>query len=205
MHWRKKLLRSCYLYIIVKANVEKARKIVSSGIHILQLRDKRVSDRKLFEIGREIASFCRKKKVFFIVNDRIDIAIASRADGVHLGQGDLSLYEARKIAPRNFLIGISTHSVKEALKAQKEGADYISFGPVFATRTKPLLSPIGTEKIALLDKKIKIPCFVIGNVNLKNLKLLKDRGARRIAMHSSVYKLKNPRQKILSFRKEISL
>jgi len=205
MHWRKKLLRSCYLYIIVKANAEKARKIVSSGIHILQLRDKRISDRKLFEVARKIASFCRKKKVFFIVNDRIDIAIASRADGVHLGQSDLSLYEARKIVPRNFLIGISTHSVKEALRAQKEGADYISFGPVFATRTKPLLSPIGTEKIALLDKKIKIPYFVIGNVNLKNLKLLKDRGAQRIAIHSAVYKLKNPRQKILSFRREISL
>ncbi len=205
MHWRRKLLKSCYLYIIVKANVEKAKKIVSGGGHILQLRDKKISDRKLFEVGKKIASFCRKKKVFFILNDRIDIAIASEADGVHLGQSDLPLCEARKIAPRNFLIGVSTHSIKQAVKAQKEGADYISFGPIFATRTKPHLSPIGTEKIALLARKIKIPCFVIGNVGIRNLKLLKAKGTKRIAMHCAVYKLKNPRQKILSFKKELSL
>lgn len=205
MHWRKKLLRSCYLYVIVKANVEKAKRIASSGIHILQLRDKNTCDKKLLEVAREIASFCKKKKVFFILNDRIDIAIASKAHGVHLGEGDLPMCEARKIAPKNFLVGISTHSIKQALKAQKEGADYISFGPVFTTRTKPLLSPVGVEKIALLNKRIKIPCFIIGNVNLKNLKLLKTKGAKRIAMHSAIYKLRDPRQKISSFRKELSL
>ncbi len=205
MHWRRKLLKSCYLYIIVKANVEKAKKIVSGGGCILQLRDKRISDQKLFEVGKTIASFCRKKKIFFIINDRIDIAIASGADGVHLGQSDLPICEARKIAPRNFLIGISTHSIKQAMKAQKEGADYISFGPIFATRTKPHLTPVGTEKIAILATKIKIPCFVIGNAGIRNLKLLKAKGAKRIAIHSAVYRLKDPRKKILSFKKGLSL
>jgi thiamine-phosphate pyrophosphorylase len=204
MHWRKKLLRSCYLYIIVKANVAKAKKIIASkGVDIIQLRDKTVCDKKLFSVAKKLAFLCKKKRILFILNDRVDIAMASGADGVHLGQEDLPVKEVRKIVPKTFLIGVSTHSYLQAKKAQKEGADYIGFGPAFTTKTKPQLKSIGTKEISLLNKYIRIPYFVIGNVNLKNLRLLRKKGTERIALHSAIYKLKNPNQKILSFRKQL--
>lgn len=183
--------------------MKKIKKIVSRGVDIFQLRDKNLCDKELLAAAKEIVSFCKKRKALFIINDRVDVALAAGADGVHLGQGDLPIKEARKILPRNFLIGVSTHSLKQALKAQEEGADYIGFGPLFATKTKPRLSPIGVGEIEKLNEKIKIPYFAIGNINLKNLKLLRKKNVKRIAVHSAIYNLKEPKEKILAFKKEL--
>lgn len=203
MHWRKKLLLSSRLYAIVKADFAKAAKIASAGVDVIQLRDKDACDKNLLLTAKKLASFCKRKKVLFVVNDRVDMAIACGADGVHLGQDDLPVRETRKITPRNFLIGVSTHSIKQALQAQKDKADYVGFGPVFATKTKPHLLPIGLDGIDALNKKIKIPYFVIGNVNLENLKLLTGKKVKRIAVHSAIYELREPEREIAAFKKEL--
>lgn len=203
MHWRKKRLLSSCLYAIVKANFAKAKRIASAGADIIQLRDKDASDKKLLIVARKLSSLCKREKILFVVNDRVDIALASGADGVHLGQEDLPVHEARKITPRDFLIGVSTHSPKQALQAQEDGADYIGFGPIFATKTKPHLLPVGLEGIAVLNKKIKIPYFVIGNVNLENLKSLKKKGVKRVALHSAVYESNEPEREIALFKKQL--
>lgn len=203
MRLKKKPLKNCYLYVITKADAAKAKKIAEAGADIIQLRDKKTSDKKLLEAAVKIASVCRKNKVLFIINDRLDIALACQADGVHLGQDDLGIKTARKLVPKNFLIGLSTHSLEQAQKAQKEGADYIGFGPIFATGTKPHLKPIGENKIIPLSKKIKIPYFIIGNINQKNLSGLKTKGVKRVAVHSAVYKSKNPQREILLFKRQL--
>lgn len=204
MHLKKKPLKNCYLYVITKADTAKAEKIAKAGADIIQLRDKKISDKKLLEAAVKIASVCRKNKILFIINDRLDIALACQADGVHLGQDDLQIKTARKLVPNNFLIGLSTHSLEQAQKAQKEGADYIGFGPIFATGTKPHLKPIGENSLVSLSRKMKIPYFVIGDINQNNLSGLKTKGVKRIAVHSAVYKSKNPEKEILLFKKQLT-
>ena len=203
MHLRKKLLSSSRFYVIVKSDFERAKQIILSSVDVIQLRDKEANDRKLLTVAKKLASFCKKRKILFIVNDRLDIAVLSGADGVHVGQEDLPLKEIKKLCPKNFLLGVSTHSVKEARKAQDEGADYIGFGPVFATKTKPHLKPVGVKKISILNKKIRIPFFVIGDVKLSNLEILKRCGVKRIALHSAIYNSRIPKEKIKVFKKEL--
>lgn len=203
MHWRKRRLLSSYLYTIVRADFARAVRVASAGADIVQLRDKDVADKDLLNVARKLSSFCKTRKILFIVNDRADIAIACDADGVHLGQEDLPVSEVRKITSRDFLIGVSTHSVKQALQAEEAGADYIGFGPVFATKTKPHLLPIGLDGIEVLNKKIKIPYFIIGNVNLENLKLLRGKGVKRVALYSAIYDSKDPWEEMAALKRQL--
>jgi thiamine-phosphate pyrophosphorylase len=121
-------------------------------------------------------------KTLFIVNDYVDVAVAALADGVHLGQEDLSLKQARKILGKNRIIGISCHNLAQALKAQKEGADYIGIGPIYPTATKPGYPGIGLKAAAELKNKIKIPYFAIGNIGEGNIEQITAVGIRRIAV-----------------------
>ena len=118
----------------------------------------------------------------FIVNDSIDIALLAGADGVHLGQDDIPIIEARKITPPGFLIGISTHSLEQALEAERLGADYIGSGPVFATPTKEDYVPIGPETVKRVLQSVHIPVVAIGGLNMDNLPELRAVGAKNFAM-----------------------
>ncbi len=130
-------------------------------------------------------------KTLFIVNDYLDIAVLSKADGLHLGQADLPLRQARSILGKDKIIGISCHNLRQALKAQKEGADYIGIGPVYATVTKPEYSPIGINILKQLKGKIKIPYFAIGNINKSNIRKIVSAGARRVAVCRAILGSKN--------------
>ena len=130
----------------------------------------------------QIRAITRQYKTLFVVNDHIDVALTANADGVHLGQDDLPIGEARKITPEGFIIGISTHSLEQALLAEKEGADYIGCGPVFSTPTKEDYIPIGLDTVKNVIGSVKIPVVAIGGLNSQNIPTLRKMGVKNFAM-----------------------
>jgi thiamine-phosphate pyrophosphorylase len=130
-------------------------------------------------------------KSIFIINDYIDIAKILDADGIHLGQDDISIGIARKILGKGKIIGISCHNLEQALRAQEKGADYISIGPVFPTSTKPNAKPISLRLIKKISRKIKIPFFAIGGINENNIIEVLSRGAKRVAVCRAVCQAKD--------------
>lgn len=171
------------------SNSEIARRVLAGGAGILQLRGKGLTSRELLEQAREIRELTRKAGATFIVNDRADIAMLSEADGVHLGQDDLPISEARKILGRGKLIGISTHNMEQALKAEQEGADYIGFGPVFETKTKADAEEAkGLQALREVKGNVKVPVVAIGGVKLESLKDAIIAGADGIAVISAIVK-----------------
>jgi thiamine-phosphate pyrophosphorylase len=213
MKSRKHLLKKSQLYLILdkptlgRRSLENIYFAASGGrIGLIQLRDKQSAKSDVLDLaikiskrlssrpkGRGLASNSQSHKTLFIVNDHIDIAIASGADGLHLGQDDLSVKAARQILGNDRIIGVSCHNLAQALKAQKEGADYIGIGPVYATATKPGYKPIGLKTLRQLKDKIKIPYFAIGDIHLGNLAEVKACGARRIAVCRAILKATDPK------------
>ncbi len=194
MNWKKKWLKSCRLCVILNRPffkdtrdlVRAARKIaVSEGV-IIQLRDKESDKKTVLETARILKKQLARTKSLFIVNDHVDIAKLVDADGVHLGQTDLPLPAARKLLGRDKIIGISCLSLKDALLAQGQGADYLGVGPVFVTSTKSECAPLGRESVKLVIKKSKIPVFAIGGINEVNITEVLALGARRVAVSSAI-------------------
>ncbi len=164
-----------------------AEKAVAGGADVIQLRDKEMTGRELFITACEIRDITRTAGALFIVNDRIDIAIASGADGVHLGQDDLPLYNARQLTPDDFIIGISVGSVTEAFDAEAGGADYVAVSPVFGTGTKPDAGPgHGTPLITAIKQNISIPVIGIGGIQKENVSEVLVSGADGVAVISAV-------------------
>lgn len=171
------------------SNIEIARKVLDGGARIFQLRGKGLSSRKLLEEAREIRELTRKAGALFIVNDRADIALLSDADGVHLGQDDLPIAEARKILGKDKVIGISTHNIEQAMKAASEGADYIGFGPVFGTTTKADAEEAkGLQALQEVRKSVNIPVVAIGGIIIENVVDVLSAGADAVAVISAIVK-----------------
>jgi len=197
MHADKRKIKGLYAIIDNSirpdlSNIEIAKKVLAGGARIIQLRGKGLSSRELLEQAREIRELTRKVGATFIVNDRADIALLSEADGVHLGQDDLPISEARKILGTAKLIGISTHNLGQAMKAEQEGADYIGFGPVFGTKTKSDVEEAkGLQALREVKGNVKVPVVAIGGINLESLKDVIDAGADGVAVISAVVKAKN--------------
>lgn len=157
--------------LIALSEAEKtAVEILEGGAKIIQLRAKDAPTGPMLEAARKIRALTVSYGALFMVNDRVDVALLSRADGVHLGNEDIPAEDARKLLGKNSIIGISTHTRHEALEARKRGADYISFGPVFATKTKKdALSPRGLKALKQAIEAVSIPVVAIGGINEKNL------------------------------------
>jgi len=201
MKSRKILLKKSQLYLILDRPTLGKRslnKIYSAAlgkqIGLIQLRDKKSAQSKVLKLATKLAKDLKNSQTLFIVNDDLNVAVASRADGVHLGQDDLSLKQARKILGKKMIIGISCHNLSQALKAQKEGADYIGIGPVFPTATKPKLKAIGLKVLRQLKDKIRIPYFAIGDICAGNLKKVIATGTKRIAVCRAIIKVKNSKK-----------
>lgn len=154
---------------------------------MIQLRIKNLPDRKFYHYGERIKKLITKSIVKFIINNRVDIALGINADGVHLGQSDMPLKNAREILGDRFIIGISTHSLEEAISAQKNGADYIGVGAVFPTQTKPDAKVCSLNLIRTLKKRIKIPIIGIGGINDKNYNKVIKAGADGVALASFLF------------------
>ncbi|ADK16352.1 MULTISPECIES: thiamine phosphate synthase [Clostridium] len=160
---------------------------ILGGVTLVQLREKDASTREFYEIAKEVKKVTDHYKVPFLINDRLDIAQAVDADGVHLGQSDMPINTARKILGKDKIIGISAGNVDEALEAEKNGADYIGIGTIFFTGTKKDIdTPIGIEGLRKIYSSINIPAVAIGGVNETNFKEVFSTGVDGISVISAI-------------------
>lgn len=160
--------------------------VLRAGVSCIQYREKDKSRRDICREALILRKLTNEFGAVLIVNDYTDIALAVNADGVHLGQSDLPIKEARKIVGEEKIIGISTHNLKQAIEAEKGGADYIGFGPVFHTKTKNAGAPKGIAMLKEIKKHVKIPVVAIGGINTENLKSVLDSGADAAAVSSGI-------------------
>lgn len=181
------------LYLIADTgNIQKnlipsVRKAIDGGVKAVQLRGKTLSARELLRIGEKLRRLTEERSVKLFVNDRIDVAMTLDADGIHLGQTSLPVTLVRKISGGRFMIGVSTHNLREAREAEAGGADFITFGPVFETSSKLAFGPpVGLRKLANVTREIKIPVFAIGGIKLKDVKRVVENGARGVAVISAI-------------------
>ncbi|MBI3591430.1 MAG: thiamine phosphate synthase [Candidatus Melainabacteria bacterium] len=165
---------------------------IKGGIDIIQLREKEEKESKILELAKEIKKLTNNTHVLFIINDRVDIALAADADGVHLGQNDMPVSEARKITPEGFIIGLSTHSIEQGQNALHSGADYLGVGPVFPTPTKPDYAPTGLEYVSWASQNIKDTWFAIGGIDERNIDKVINAGAKKIAVVRAIMNASDP-------------
>jgi thiamine-phosphate pyrophosphorylase len=159
---------------------------LKAGVTWVQYRDKERSRREVYEESVKLRRSTKNFNAVLIINDYSDIASAVGADGVHLGQDDLPIREARKIMGEDKIIGISTHSLEQAMDAERDGADYIGFGPIFHTITKDAGSAKGVEMLYEIKKQVHLPVVAIGGIKLENIRLVLGAGADAVAVASAI-------------------
>jgi len=182
------------LYFVADANCAVGRDLVSlvkeavrGGVTMVQIRAKGLETREFLELATRMASALKRRSVPLIINDRVDIAMACGADGVHLGQDDMPPDAARKLLGRVKIIGVSANTLKEAREAERLGADYVGLGPIFATTTKDTDLPVlGREGIRRIQEKIGIPIVAIGGINAGNAADVMKAGAAGVAVVSAI-------------------
>jgi len=166
--------------------VETTRAMLAGGVQILQLRAKKLPPAEILPIAQILAPLCRAAGVPFILNDHPELVGPAGADGVHVGQDDQSVADARRLVGPGKLVGLSTHSPAQARAAFEQNPDYIGFGPLFSTPTKPDYTPIGTADIADVHRAASVPIFCIGGIKLENLPQILATGAQRVVIVSGI-------------------
>jgi len=191
-------LSDCRLYGILDlgyVGIDDAERVTKSmidgDVDLIQLRAKEHSVEEIVDLAGKLHEVTSAAGVPLIVNDHAEVAAKVPVEGVHLGQDDDSLAHARKKAGRHVLVGKSTHSLEQAVEAEREGADYVGFGPIFATPTKPDYQPIGLTGIKRVHNEITVPTFCIGGIKIDNLGQVIAAGARRVAIVSGLLKAPN--------------
>lgn len=160
---------------------------LDGGVTCLQLREKEASAGEILALARTLLPLCRARRVPLLINDRVDIALAAGADGVHLGQEDLPLPEARALLGPDRILGATAHTVEEALRAQAEGADYLGVGAMFPTGTKTNTIPTSADTLKAICAAVSIPVVAIGGVNAQNLPTLAGTGIAGAAVVSAIF------------------
>jgi thiamine-phosphate pyrophosphorylase len=192
---RLKKLQAAYLYLVTSPHenlcgvVEAA---LQGGVHVVQYRDKDTNDDVRFQNAKALKQLCDRYGALFLINDRVDIAAAVDADGVHLGQTDLPIATAREILGRGKIIGRSTTNPEELDRALKEGADYVGVGPVYETPTKPGKAAAGHAYVSYAQEYCPIPWFAIGSINTDNIHEVLAAGAERIAVVRAIMHSEQP-------------
>lgn len=192
------LLAAARLYVLIDgreslpAFERLAESLVAAGVDVLQLRDKRLADRELLARARVLRALTRGTRTLFVVNDRADVAALAEADGVHVGQEELSVKDARAVVGPAALIGVSTHSLSQARQAVLDGASYLGVGPMFPSRTKTFDRFPGTRLIAAVAAEIRLPAFAIGGIDRGNLDEVLAAGGTRIAVGGAVTAADDP-------------
>lgn len=188
-----------------RTTLEVVRQAVAGGVTCVQLREKHCSTREFIDQARALQPLLKDKRIPLIINDRLDVALAVGAHGVHLGQQDMSLADARKIAGQALTIGISAESVDDAIRAQQQGADYIGVSPVFATATKTdTAEPLGLEGIQKIRRAVAIPIVGIGGIDQRSAAAVLGAGANGIAVVSAIVSADDPKQAAAELRKIIA-
>ena len=174
-----------------KTLYEQIKEALENGVTCVQLREKNLDEASFIEEAKKISVLCRQYNTPFIVNDSVNVAIASNADGIHIGQEDMGLKDVRKIVGENMIIGISAHTVEEAKFAQENGADYIGIGAVFETSTKNDVEVIPYEKVKSICDAVDMPKVAIGGINAENILKLKGSGIDGVAVVSAIFGAKD--------------
>lgn len=172
-------------YLSLDDVVPMTRKLIAGGIDVLQLRAKKLGKSEIEKLAREMLPVTRDAGVPLVINDHLDVAAAVESDGVHIGQDDGTVAAARAVVGAHCFVGKSTHSLAQAIASETEGADYIGFGPLYATGTKPDYTPIGLAHISEVHQRVNVPVFCIGGVNEARLPEIVAAGARRVVIVSA--------------------
>lgn len=168
---------------------------LEGGVQAVQLREKDLGGKELFLLAEKVKSLCSRYRASLLINDRVDVALGVDADGVHLGQAALPVAAVRGLLGREKLVGVSTHSLEEAQKAENEGADFILFGPVYFTPSKAAYgAPQGLFSLRQVVEKISCPVYAIGGIKKENLAPVKAAGVRGIAVISAIIAARDPRE-----------
>ena len=162
------------------------RQAIEGGAQMIQYRDKDSDDVDFLSMASKLRAICKEREIPFIVNDRAHIAAEVDADGVHVGQKDLSVDQARQILGSAKIIGKSSSTVDQARRAEEEGADYVGIGPIFDTPSKEIDKPIGLDVVSEAKEILDIPFFLIGGITEENLSQVIEAGGRRVAVISAV-------------------
>jgi len=183
--------------------IEVLKQIADGGAKIVQLREKNIHKNNIAKLAEKFRTITLEYNMLLIINDYHDIALKVDADGIHLGQDDLAVLDAKKYAPK-LIVGVSTHSLSEALEAEKNGADYINIGPIFATGTKSLsMQPLTPKAIPEISSQIKIPFTVMGGIKSQHIPNLISFGASKIAMVTEISEDENIKAKVCELRRLI--
>jgi len=167
-------------------DVEDVEAALAVGVKVVQYREKELPTREMIEVAAELRELTSQAGALLLINDRVDVAQAARADGVHLGQDDMSLKKARELLGEEAVIGVTVHNLKEAVEAEKDGADYLGLSPIFSTSTKSDAGePAGVKLIKEVKARVKLPCVAIGGINEENLGEVLSAGADGVCMISA--------------------
>ena len=207
---KKDFLHRIRLYVLISSSIatksvkETTRLVIDGGADAIQLREKIISDSEFISLAGEVCDITTKSGTLLIINDRVHVAKEINADGVHLGQQDMSALEARNIIGGGKIIGVSTHSVTQARQAQKDGADYIAIGPIYPTRTKDYEPSIGIEIVHEISEAVNIPFIAIGAITLDNLDEVLKAGASRVAVCSAIIGSKDIYSSTKQFKEKLN-
>jgi thiamine-phosphate pyrophosphorylase len=188
------------LYLVTNESMEmedllkKVEAAIQGGVTMVQLREKQSSGKLFLKKALALKSLTEKYKIPLVINDRVDIALAAEADGVHVGQSDLPAAFVRKIVPPSMFVGVSCSTVEEAIEAEKQGADYLGVGAVFPTNSKKDAQLLEKGMLESIVKSTSIPVVAIGGINQENVKQLNDTGIDGIAVVSAILSSSNPKQ-----------
>nr|WP_243098196.1 thiamine phosphate synthase [Serpentinicella alkaliphila] len=186
-------------------NLSVVKELIDADIKVIQYREKNKSKSEKLKECTEIKQITDKAGVTFIINDDVDIAMAIKADGIHIGQGDMPISEVRRLVGKR-IIGVSTHNPDQAMKAVRDGADYIGVGPVFETKTKSNVeASAGLDYIKWVSENITIPYVAIGGINEENILLVQRNGGKSFAMISDIVGSKDIKHKIKSIRAKLNI
>lgn len=203
-------LSEAHLYVLLDgrentaAFATLARSLIDAGVDVLQLRDKQLDDRTLLERARQLRALTQGTMTQFVMNDRPDLTVLADADGVHVGQEELTVAEARRIVGPDRLVGVSTHSIAQARQAVIDGADYLGVGPVFPGETKSFPHYPGLELVTAVAAEISIPAFAIGGITPDNVGEVVRSGLRRVAVSGSVVNASDPAAVVQALRAKLS-
>lgn len=179
-------------YVKLDAVEEMAEQMVAGGVGIAQLRAKGRPREEILKAGRVMRPIFRRAQIPWVVNDHVDLALELEADGVHVGQDDTGVEAVRAAGPANWIVGKSTHSIEQARSAMLEKPDYIGFGPLFATPTKPDYQEIGLQNIGEVERFSEIPVFCIGGIKLENVEKVLAAGGKRVVIVSGILQAEQP-------------
>ncbi|PAL18360.1 thiamine phosphate synthase [Peribacillus simplex] len=188
---------SLYLVTEESIEIEELTKIiaesVSGGVSIVQLREKNNSSLSFYKKASALKQLLNELSIPLIINDRVDIALAVGADGIHIGQDDLPLPVVKKMVPEDMIVGVSVSTLEEALEAERNGADYIGVGSVFPTKTKQDATLMALEDLGEICRSVSIPAVAIGGITADNMSALSDSGLSGTAVVSAIMNADNPK------------